>query len=497
MSFPAQTGMFRKWLRPLPKPGVVIVGLILTVPFLLGSAPASNTGSAPAVPNSTPPGADTGTAPTPAILPPALALLPNLTNPAVPAPDSKVDVPVRSLTAKLAVNFVETFLATNGLPQKGMSQEELEMHRIQRMEMARYLRTTRKNREAEALLTALLNDKSTELMQQSALLELAALARDDNDLMRAQQVYAQFLAKWPYDLRVPEIFLRQGLLFRQMGMYNLAFTKFYGVMTSALVMKNDQIDYYVNLVLQAQIEIAETQYELGKYADASEFFSRLLRQRNSSINISQIMYKLARCDIAQSKYAETVSEARDFLARFPDAVEQPEIRFYLALALKELGRNNESLQQVLLLLQEQRTRTRDNPAMWTYWQQRAGNLIANQLYQEGDYTKALEIYLNLSQLDPALRWQMPVSYQIGMTYERLWQPQKAAETYTGILAQEKELGTNDMPNLKTVLDMARWRLQFIEWQNKAESANRHFHGGSPSNSVVTASLSTTPSASHE
>ena len=375
-----------------------------------------------------------------------------------------------------------------------MSPEELTVHLTRRLELARYLRTTRQPGDAEPILVELLADSSPEPIKQSALLELAAISQDQNELTRALQVYSQFLNKWPDDLRIPEILLRQGLLFRQMGLHNLALTKFYGVMTSALVLKNDQLDYYVRLVLQAQTEIAETQFELGKYADAAEFFSRLLKQNNPAINKAQIIYKLTRCESAQGHYAEAVSDAQEFLDHYPGAPEQPEIRFELALALKELGRNNESLQQVLQLLQEQRAITGDHPEVWAYWQERAGNLIANQLYHEGDYTKALEIYLNLVQLDASTEWKLPLSYQIGMTYERLWQPQKATETYNGILAREKELGTNASPSLKAVFDMARWRINFIEWQTKAEEANRRLHDANSTNAPVTASLPSTPTS---
>ena len=53
------------------------------------------------------------------------------------------------------------------------------------------------------------------------------------------------------------------------------------------------------------------------------------------------------------------------------------------------------MKQVLLLLQSQEDNIHKNPETWTYWQQRAGNEIANQLYKEGDYVDALQIYLNL------------------------------------------------------------------------------------------------------
>jgi tetratricopeptide (TPR) repeat protein len=356
-----------------------------------------------------------------------------------------------------------------------------------KLETARYFRTTRQTRLAEPLLIELLAEDSPETIRQSALLEMAAAAQDENELPRAQQIYAQFLNKWQNDLRVPEILLRQGLLFRQMGLNNLALTKFYAVMTSALVLKNDQLDYYGRLVQKAQTEIADTHYTLGKYTDAAEFFSRLMKQTNSN-NKSTIQYKLTRCHSELGLHAETISSAQDFLTRFGTAPEQPEIRFYLAQALKHVGRDNESLQQVLTLLKEQKEQTKDRPAVWAYWQQRAGNLIGNHLYREGDYAKALEVYLSLAQLDDSPAWRLQVQYQIAMTYERLWQPIKAAKLYGDIVKLESELANNASPSLKTVFEMSRWRMNFIDWQNKAEEANRRLNLSSETNAPVTASL---------
>lgn len=44
-----------------------------------------------------------------------------------------------------------------------------------------------------------------------------------------------------------------------------------------------------------------------------------------------------------------------------------------------------------------------------------GNEIGSELYQEGDYVKALPIYLALTQLDSAPVWQFPVRYQVALT----------------------------------------------------------------------------------
>ncbi len=399
---------------------------------------------------------------------PAAALTVDATNWSLEMPQW---IPAKPNTNAARLNPADFFAATN-VPLSSLSGAELVAHLRQRLELARYFRTARQPEDAAPILIELLGDDSPEPIRQAALLELAAVAQDQNDLSRSQQVYAQFLSKWPYDARVPEIFLRQGLLFRQMGLYDMAFTKFYGVMTTALALKNDRMDYYARVVLQAQTEIAETHYQLGRYAEAADFFSRLLRLDNPSIKKSELLFKLVRCQAATGQHAEAVASAQDFLLRYPDAPEKPEVRFHLATSLKELGRNNESLREVLKLLQEQREQTKGRPEVWAYWQQRAGNLIANQLYREGDYAKALEVYTGLTQLDPSPAWQVPVLYQIGLTYERLSQPDKASETYSAILQREQQTGTNATPSLKAVFDMARWRGEFIQWQKKAEAANR-------------------------
>jgi hypothetical protein len=86
----------------------------------------------------------------------------------------------------------------------------------------------------------------------------------------------------------------------------------------------------------------------------------------------------------------------------------------------------------------------------------------------------LDVYVRLAELDKSPSWQLPVWYQVGMSYERLEQPVKAVETYGAILGREKEIGTNLPPSLRAVLDMARWRRDFLNWQGQAEADARQF-----------------------
>ncbi|NJO56214.1 MAG: hypothetical protein HC834_07530 [Rhodospirillales bacterium] len=143
------------------------------------------------------------------------------------------------------------------------------------------------------------------------------------------------------------------------------------------------------------------------------------------------------------------------------------MRYLLSLSLKELGRNAEALAQVMELLQ---TAVKRDSDVWKSWRQRTGNEIANRLYLDGDFSRALELYLNLVGLDTSPEWQFPVWYQIGLIHERLLSPQQAVAAYQNIVAREGELGSDAGPSARTLVDMARWRRDFIQWKFEAEKS---------------------------
>ena len=335
---------------------------------------------------------------------------------------------------------------------------------------ARYLASTHEWKESEVEYLKLLVDEVPEATRQTALFEMAGVVQSENDLPRSQSIYSQYLQRWPGDAKTPEIYLHQGQIFRQMGLPNMALTKFYGVMTMALSIKNSQLDYYKGLVLQAQVEIAETHYMMGQFKDAVDYYSRLLAQNDPALDRAQIQFRLIRSLEEIKHHDQAVEQAQDFLNRYPSSPEEPEVRYHLAQAYKGQGRSSEALQEIENFLKEEHDKTTNNPAVWSYWQQRVGNEIGNELYQEGDYVKALQVYMALTQLDPSPAWQLPVRYQVGLTYEKLLQPKMAIEAYRNIVTNTiPSLNTNLAPNLKSITDMASWRLNFLEWNQRAET----------------------------
>ncbi len=333
---------------------------------------------------------------------------------------------------------------------------------------ARLLRRNKDHAAAEKMLVTLLDEQPPAEFQRGTLFELALVAQEQMKLARAQQIFAQYIQLFPQDPTVPEVLLRQGLIFRQMGAYNMAIGKYYSVMNSALGLKLDQFDYYKRLVLQAQTEIADTYYMQGKFSEAADFFSRILKQNTTELNRAQIHYKLIRCLASLGKHTEVTTQAKAFHEKFPDASESAELRYLCSSSYKALGRTREAHAEVMKLLKSQAETVKTNPENWIYWQQRAGNDIANQLYLEGDYLNALELYNHLAALNQAPAWQVPIWYQVALIYERLSQPKKAAEKFAEIVAKEKDLET--APSVKTVIDMARWRKEQIDWRDRTELA---------------------------
>jgi tetratricopeptide (TPR) repeat protein len=411
--------------------------------------------------------------------PPALALLSCLAIDSQAAADHPAEAnsaqPARPADTAMPVSPASEFDAlssTNLMALESKLKKPLTVKDYQnQLSAARLLRRNMDRAGAAKLLVKLLENELPAEIRRAALFEMALVAQEDKQYARAQQILAQYMQLYPQDPTVPEVLLRQGLIFRQMGAHNTAIAKFYAVMNSALGLKLEQFDYYQRLVLQAQTEIADTYYVQGKFVEAADFFARLLKQNSPDLNRAQIHFKLIHCLSGLGRHAEVVTQCESFFEKNPGAPESPELHFVCASSLRQLGRLGDALRHVLTLLESQEGTVQSNPENWLYWQQRAGNDIANQLYLEGDYLNALELYNHLAGLSTDAAWQLPVWYQIGLIYERLLQPHKAVEKFDSILAREKEVAAaGAAPTLKTVIDMARWRKDQITWQGRTEVA---------------------------
>jgi tetratricopeptide (TPR) repeat protein len=336
----------------------------------------------------------------------------------------------------------------------------------QRLEQIRAEHAKRSSFQTEESLEALLKTDAPAEIKRPAWLELAIISHQNKKFTKAQQIYSNYIRRYPKDTTTPEVLLRQGLLYREMGAYEMALAKFYAVMTVALHLKLDQMDYYRRIVLLAQTEIPETYYHAEKIAEAAELFDRLLRMEDKEINRPAIHLRLLRCLARMNRPADTISRAKDFINLYPGNSGEGEVRFLQAGALNELGQAPAAFEQVLLLLSLRPPKGGGDDNL-SQWRQRAGNDVANRFYANGDYLPALELYRALAESNQSPAWQYPIWYQMGLVHERMGDVLQASALYEQILRQPPLAERDSDPALKIVLEMAKWRHKTLAWFNPA------------------------------
>lgn len=339
------------------------------------------------------------------------------------------------------------------------------------MESARGLRGGKEFKRAESTLIQLLESSAGQEIKRPALLELGLAMQEAKEFPKAQQLYSEYVRRYDKDPSVPEVLLRQAYLYREMGVPVLAMSKFYAVISTCLNLKLEETEYYQRLVLRAQAEIAETHFLQGNYEDAADYLKRLLKLESVDLERANVLYKLVQCYWKLNQWNECLATASLFLEKFPNHLDSAETRFLKVDALKKLGRTKDSIAELETLLKGQHADSAADPQQWLYWQQRAGNTVANEFYKEGDLLSALHIYQTLAEINSTPEWQLPVWYQIGLVYENLKNPPKAVEMYEKIVGREKEVKT-PTPSLNAVLEMAAWRKKNISWEAAAKEATK-------------------------
>ena len=102
----------------------------------------------------------------------------------------------------------------------------------------------------------------------------------------------------------------------------------------------------------------------------------------------------------------------------------------------------------------------------------AGNEIGNQLFLEGDFIHAVQVYKGLLNLEEAAEWRLPLEYQIGLCFEKLEQPLEAIQAYSSIVEHGKSDAETLPYNLRMVISMAQFRHAILSWAQSMEEANR-------------------------
>lgn len=332
---------------------------------------------------------------------------------------------------------------------------------------------------AEHFLELIVNLPGPITDKKKALTEIGALYEKKRSFSKAIAIYEKMISSYPGESDTPELIFKVALLYREAGAYQRAINRFYSVLNSALQANGKGLNNSRNLTQRAQIEIADTYFLEGDYAQAGKFYGLLGRLELEPAEKSRVLFKSAHCLFVLGHHDRAIIAAQAFLAEFPEDAAAPESRYILASALRSQKRPKEAFDAVLALLRTEQARKSKTPEKWVFWQKKTGNEFANDFYQQGDFTSALTIYQTLAQLNDTPEWQWPVVYQMGLCFERLRLVSRAAEAYKFIIDESTKPERAGKPlseNCTSLVKMATWRGEQLAWQHTTETQLSHLLG---------------------
>jgi len=323
---------------------------------------------------------------------------------------------------------------------------------------------------AEMSYLQVLAEHATPEQNREAIIGLARTYRKKGDFTKAGASYERFIKEYPNDGELPLVFLELGRTLRALGAHQQAITRFYSVLNMTLKIPTQGPDQYRQLVRTAQYEIADTYFQIGDYAQANRYFSRLKLLDLAPEDRARAHFKSALALALSGEDDKAVLSLRTFLDQNPDDENIAEAQYLLSVSLRRLGRSQESLHTTLGLLKVESSRTEKDPVRWQYWQRKTGNQLANDFYERGEIEGALQIYTSLAQLSTEQAWTLSATYQMGLCYERLRHFDRARECYSSIVSKTQDAKNQGKlrADVADLAEMATWRLGQLDWQLTTE-----------------------------
>jgi TolA-binding protein len=315
---------------------------------------------------------------------------------------------------------------------------------------------------AEIAFRQILNSRdASPIAIKMALLGLAHMHRRHGELTKAVAIYEKYLKEYPGDDLAPDALLELGRSLREMGAFDTAIVRFYSVINSTLKLPVGGFTHYQQLAKTAQFEIAETHFQAGDYAEAGKFFGRLRLLDLAPTDRAHAHFMAAYSLFLQNNTEAAVTMLNSFLDQWPDDDNIPEARYMLATSLRALKRPQDAFASTLQLLRTEKSKVAANPKRWAYWQRRTGNQLANDFFEDGDIADAQAIYAGLASLSNDPTWQLPVTYQLALCYERLGSTDSARAAYKKIIDAIQAGAPDSFIELKR---LATWRMGELDWR---------------------------------
>jgi tetratricopeptide (TPR) repeat protein len=298
--------------------------------------------------------------------------------------------------------------------------------------------------------------------KREVLLRMADLF-ERKDSSRTIIILEKFIQSYPNDPATSLVLLRLGELYRAQGAFEVASARYFRVLNTTLNVGPDELETVREIATKARFELAEMLTEQGRLDEAAEVYRKIELLDLSLDDRMTVRFRLA-CVAFETRDYESAVDAFAQL-REDDSIGpyRLETSYYLASGLKKLGRGREAFEIVVDLLRSQLSNDPADLAQSAYWKRRAGNELANEFYQQGEYLSALSIYQSLARISDDPEWRWPAVYQIGLCFEHLELPERALEAYAAML-EGMPVTDEDLVDFNVSLrDLAQWRLGHVKW----------------------------------
>ena len=328
---------------------------------------------------------------------------------------------------------------------------------------------------ARGLLESLVAVDLPSAEKKIALTEVAAVYEEKGDLTKTIAILEKLTNVLDSDIEVPVWLLKLGQLYREAGAYQMAISRYYGVIQLAMKVGSSDFQRFQAISRQAQREIANTYFIKGDFDQAQKFYNMALRSDLPKEERAVALFRAAHCTFMRGDMNGAINGLERFLKDFSRHASAAEARYMLATAYKTEGRPQDAYDSVIDLLRDAKSKSEEDPKAWAFWQKKAGNEFANDYYQRGEFVNAVTIYQALAAIEESPEWRWPVVYQMGLCFERLRIEPRASECYKYIVDENKrpEFRWRKMPqSVANLVQMASWRVEQLEWDGVANGKLR-------------------------
>jgi tetratricopeptide (TPR) repeat protein len=332
---------------------------------------------------------------------------------------------------------------------------------------------------ARGLLESLVAVDLPHAEKRIALTEVASVYEEKGDLTKAIAILEKLTTVLEGDTEVPAWLLKLGQLYREAGAYQMAISRYYGVIQLAMKVGSSDFQRFQAISRQAQREIANTYFIKGDFDQAQKFYNMALRSDLPKDERGVALFRAAHCTFMRNDMKGAINGLERFLKDYSRHASAAEARYMLATAYRIEGRPQDAYDSVIDLLRDAKGKSEENPKAWAFWQKKAGNEFANDYYQRGEFVNAVTIYQALAAIEESPEWRWPVVYQMGLCFERLRIEPRAAECYKYIVDENKrpEFRWRKMPqSVANLVQMASWRVDQLDWDGKLHAKLRAVAG---------------------